>query len=347
MTKAPRPKAPTLDTITNFLDAAIAVSLAVENGADPADPAVQDQLNSLIAEFQPLTVIGTDAREVLSIDTASDGALPFLSYANGLGGDDLLVGDVSADVLVGGDGKDALSAGANRDALFGSAGDDILDGGDGRDFLSGGDDLDVLAGGRGRDTLDGGAGNDLLDGQDGRDILNGGTGVDTITGGTGRDTVVFDGVVFESAAVIDGDGIRQVENTPDILTDFTIGEDVFQFDVSDFNVSGNKKVSVSTAAEIRDGSNIIVLQDLDNDANAATAFNAGAAASLIAANVDVDGAGFFVYFNSALQINRLVYSENLNDATADIRVLANIDTLSGADAIAALDDFTGREFSFI
>jgi hypothetical protein len=131
------------------------------------------------------------------------------------------------------------------------------------------------------------------------------------------------------------------------VQDFEIGLDQFVFDQSVFNVSGNRKVSISSAAGIRDGANVIVLQDTDNDANAATAFNAAAAATLIADNVETDGAGFFVYWNSALGINRLVYSENLNEATADIRVLANLVDVSGAEAIAAIADFTARDFAFI
>lgn len=333
-------------SIDTYLSQAVAVSLQVEAGADLADPAVIDLLNSLVGTFDPLVLTGGNARDLLS--AADETPRPLLSYINGLGGDDVLLGgDRTADVIVGGDGKDAAIGDGGRDAVFGSAGDDILDGGRDNDLLFGGSDNDVLSGGRNRDTLDGGSGNDVLDGGSGRDELNGGTGIDTITGGSGRDRVILTDQAFESAAVVNGDGLRQVENTPDILTDWSVSEDIFVFDTEVFSVTGNRRVSVSNAADIAEGANIIVLQDTDNDANAATAFNAGAAANLIAANVDVDGAGFFVYWNSALGINRLVYSENLNDAAADIRVLANIDTLKGADAIAALDDFSGGNFAFL
>lgn len=327
--------------VDSWLDAAISISLAVEAGADPADPAVIAALDDLVATFAPRVLVGDDAPNILR----SGGSA--LAYLNGLGGADLLVGSASSDVAVGGDGADALFGDGNRDALFGSAGDDLLAGGFGDDVLFGGSENDLLEGGFGDDLLDGGAGSDVLDGGVGRDTLDGGTGVDTLTGGEGRDRFLFTGPAFENPATVAGDGLRQIENTPDILRDFTDGEDRFVFDTSDFNVSGNKKVSNALAADLRDGANVIVLRDTDNDGNAATAFNAGAAATLIADNLDTDGAGFFVYWNSALGINRLVHSANLNDATADIRVLGNIEGPTGLDAIAALEDFGARDFAFL
>lgn len=309
----------------DFLAAVAEIDALIAGGTAPTDPAVVALVDALAADFAPEILTGSDGANILSAALAGNP----LTFVDGLGGNDLLVGAGSADALLGGEGNDALSGGARRDGLFGGAGDDLLDGGNGFDMLSGG------------------GGNDVLSGDAGSDVLNGGLGIDTITGGGGRDRVVFGDQAFESAAIIAGDGIRQAENTPDILTDWAIGEDRFVFDTEVFGVTGNKKVSVSLAADIKAGANVIVLQDTDNDANAATVFNAGAAASLIAENVDVDGAGFFVYWNSALGINRLVYSENLNEATADIRVLANINTLAGAEAIAALDDFAGRDFAFL
>ena len=65
-----------------------------------------------------------------------------------------------------------------------------------------------------------------------------------------------------------------------------------------------------------------MLQDTDNDGNPATPFNAGSAANLIANALSDDGAGFFIYSNSVLAVNRLVYSTNLNSTTADLSILA-------------------------
>jgi hypothetical protein len=92
------------------------------------------------------------------------------------------------------------------------------------------------------------------------------------------------------------------------------------------------------------GPNVIVLQDSDNDSNPATAFNAGSAANLIAAGIDTPGAGFFVYFNSSLGLNRLVFSTNLSDPTADLKILARINTPSGLGAINALPSFSASNF---
>lgn len=316
------PNSPFLNALTaDFLAAVAAFNAASEAG----DPAATALLQDILSDFTPAVTTGTEAADILSADLFGNP----LTLAEGLGGNDLLVGGKATDALLGGAGADALAGNGGRDGLFGGEGDDLLDGGNGRVQISGGNGLDRLNGGANGD------------------VLNGGLGVDTITGGEGRDRVVFDGQAFESSLIIAGDNIRQAENTPDILTDWTIGEDRFLFDTEVFGVTGNKKVSVSLAADIKAGANVIVLQDTDNDANAATVFNAGAAASLIAENVDVDGAGFFVYWNSALGINRLVYSENLNEATADIRVLANINTLAGTEAIAALDDFSARDFAFL
>lgn len=343
-----------------FLDSAIAVSDAVLTGADPADPAVQEFLNMLVEEFQPTVAIGTDARDVLVANQNT------LNYINALGGDDVVQGSRNTDVLVGADGNDVLFGGRGADGLFGGNGDDVLfgeggndiirgddgndtiDGGNGKDELSGGAGNDVIDAGNGRDTINGDDGTDIILAGDGADVINGGAGVDTITGGNGADAVVFDGDRFTGGAVIDDDGVRQAVNTPDVLTDWSISDDRFVLDTSDFLVTGELNFFNGLAADIPEGGvNVIVLQDTDNDNNPATAFNAGAAASLIAANVETSGAGFFIYHNSGLQINRLVYSSDLSDPTADIAVLANIDTLKADDAIAALSTFSAENFDFI
>jgi hypothetical protein len=69
-------------------------------------------------------------------------------------------------------------------------------------------------------------------------------------------------------------------------------------------------------------------------------FNAGVAANLIAAQITSDGAGFFVYLNSALGVPRLVYSTNLNDNTSDLKILARMTNLDDD----ALPQFTEANF---
>jgi Ca2+-binding RTX toxin-like protein len=151
--------------------------------------------------------------------------------AKGGDGEDRLVGGAGNDRLDGEAGNDTLAGGDGNDDLFGDAGDDSLIGGAGNDQLHGGEDNDTLAGGEGddvlvgaegndkmfggtgNDNLGGGEGDDVVDGGTGNDFLNGGAGRDRLTGGAGNDTFVFDGI---------NDG-------PDIITDFTSGQDRILF----------------------------------------------------------------------------------------------------------------------
>jgi hypothetical protein len=93
--------------------------------------------------------------------------------------------------------------------------------------------------------------------------------------------------------------------------------------------------------------NVVVLRTFDNDANPATPFGAGNAADLIAAQITSPGPGFFVYFNSALDVPRLVFSTDLNDNTADLKVLFRMVNLTGATGQAALGNFTAENFTFV
>ncbi len=299
----------------SFLSGAAALSDTIASGVSPSEQAA-----ALALQFKAGVIDGTEGQDILT----SPGAR--FNLVNGLGGDDVLLGS------------------RRPDALFGGEGNDTLDGGNGNDGLFGGNGNDTMLGGNGNDLLRGEAGTDTLVGGNGKDFLNGGLGVDTMAGGNGHDTFFFDGPRFNGGATVDGDGVRQIVNTPDIVTDFSTSADRFVFDASDFAVTGPVSFFNGAAADIGEGYNVIVLQDTDNDANAATPFNAGAATSLIAANVDGPGAGFFVYHNSVLDINRLVYSADLSDANADISVVANITALNGQAAIDALQTFQAGNF---
>lgn len=323
-----------------FLDAAIAVSELVDQGADPSDPAVLAQLNDILAEFDPNFVVGTESGESI---LAKSG----LNYINALGGDDTLNGNNSTDVLIGGDGNDALFGGNRADGLFGGAGDDVLSGDNGADYLDGGEGADILNGGNGADQLFGEQGVDNLFGGNGADILNGGSGADILAGGNGRDAFVFDGDPFDGADVSAAG--RQVIANEDFIEDFDFDTDTILLDANDFGVDGDLQFDAIDAnlEDAPSGVNVFVLLNSDNDADPATAFNAGAAANQLAALVDEDGAGFFVYFNSSLGVNRLVYSTNLNDPTADLKIVARFNDLSGDAAVDALQDFNASNFAFI
>src|SRR5689334_21374544 len=92
------------------------------------------------------------------------------------------------------------------------------------------------------------------------------------------------------------------------------------------------------------GANVIVLRTFDNDNDPATPFAAGNAANLIAAQVTTPGAGFFIYFNQGLNVPRLVFSTDLNDPTADLKILVRFTNLTGTAGQAALATFTANDF---
>lgn len=129
---------------------------------------------------------------------------------------------------------------------------------------------------------------------------------------------------------------------------FDVQTDRFLIDAASFGVSGNPNFQNVLAVDgnVADDANVIVLQNSDNDANASTVFNARSAATLIAGNTDFARAGFFVYFNSALNINRLVFTPNLDDALAALTILAALNSPVGADAIVQLPTFTAATFEF-
>ena len=124
-----------------------------------------------------------------------------------------LTGSMGNDTIVGGTGDDLLRGKGRSDKLDGGAGHDELRGGLGSDELHGGDGNDRLSGGKGSDVLFGEAGDDTLYGRQSNDLLDGGAGNDTLEGGHGDDIFVF------------GDS-----HGNDVISDFTIGEDLIWID---------------------------------------------------------------------------------------------------------------------
>jgi Ca2+-binding RTX toxin-like protein len=166
-------------------------------------------------------------------------------------GNDHLIGGADGDVLDGGTGADLLEGGSGNDVyLVDNAGDEVVElAGEGADQVlttlltyqlpehveslsasgagnfhligngadnliagTGGDDL--LEGDGGHDELRGGSGNDTLVGGAGNDRLIGGAGTDVMTGGAGND-------IFQIGGWETG-----LEGDADIVTDFTVGEDL-------------------------------------------------------------------------------------------------------------------------
>jgi hypothetical protein len=133
---------------------------------------------------------------------------------------------------------------------------------------------------------------------------------------------------------------RQIVGGEPFIT-FDIATDVFSFDPSVFGVSGSLSFLNDLVANVPTaGVNVIVLQDTP------TPFAAGIAANLIAAQVTGPGPGFFVYFNSGLDLPRLVFSADLSDNTADLAILARMTNLSGQPGRDALPTFSESNFVF-
>jgi len=159
----------------------------------------------------------------------------------------------------------------------------------------------------------------------------------------GAATFVFNTDPFAGSTALTTPG-RQVVGNQITISSFDVNTDQFAFDPAVFNFSTLNFFNGTASNLPAGGVNVIVLQDFDNDNNPATAFNAGSAANLIANSLTTDGAGFFIYFNSVLSLNRLVYSTNLNATDADLRILTPINSPTGAAAIAALPTFGANNF---
>ena len=158
---------------------------------------------------------------------------------------------------------------------------------------------------------------------------------------------LFNSNPFAGSAANPNDGVRTVfAGQQRSIATFDQANDRFVLDLSQFNAGSSLSfASASLASPPAVGSNVIVMRETDDDGNAATAFGAGNAANLIANMVTTDGAGFFIYSNSALGVNRLVYSTNLNVNTADLSILARIESPNGAAAPGALAGFSANNFA--
>lgn len=130
--------------------------------------------------------------------------------------------------------------------------------------------------------------------------------------------------------------------------DFSISSDSFLFDSVVFGIQGPISFANDTVGNLPStGLNVVVLQTFDTDNDPATPFGAGNAANLIAEQITSPGAGFFVYFNSGLDLPRLVYSTDLSDFTSDLKILARMTNLQGDAGRSAIPTFSAANFQLI
>lgn len=138
---------------------------------------------------------------------------------------------------------------------------------------------------------------------------------------------------------------RQVVGGEDFII-FDIANDVFSLESTVFGIVGTQ---VHFANDLVDalptsGLNVVVLQSFDNDNDPGTPFGAGSAANLIADRITTPGPGFFIYFNSGLDLPRLVFSTDLSDNTADLKILFRLTNLSGQPGRDAIPLISAENF---
>ncbi|MGF1647648.1 MAG: calcium-binding protein [Kineosporiaceae bacterium] len=234
-------------------------------------------------------------------------------------------------VIAGTPGPDRLIGTAADDTINARGGDDVVRARGGDDTVHGGRGDDVLRGQRGDDTLSGGSGHD---------VLVGGAGIDTVTGGRGHDTVVFTGDPFAGVDV-SAPG-RTVVNTPDELLDHDLLTETLVLDRDDLDLPKDLLVVNGTVQDLfiqglsGTDADVVVLQGAVG--------NAGAAATAIADSGAAEGPGVFVYWNTTLLINRVVWSPDLGDPAADIAVLGNLRAVEGQAALDTLPDVPRSAF---
>lgn len=178
-----------------------------------------------------------------------------------------------------------------------------------------------------------------------RAFLNAAAALCFFSATAGAATITFATDPFAGSNALTTPGRQIVGN--ELFTPFSIATDVFAFHRDAFDISSIQFANDVVGNLATSGLNVIVLQTFDNDDNPGTAFGAGAAANLIAAQITSPGAGFFIYFNSGLDLARLVYSTDLDDPTADLKIIARLTDITGQAGRDAFPLFTAGNFALV
>jgi hypothetical protein len=168
----------------------------------------------------------------------------------------------------------------------------------------------------------------------------------SLTGSTASaSTFTFDTDPFAGTPVLTTPG-RQIVGGENFIV-FNPATDIFSLDATVFGVGNSVSFANDFAGNLPTSDlNVVVLESFDDDNNPGTPFGAGNAANLIAAQITTPDPGFLIYFNQGLDLPRLVFSTDLNDNTADLKVLARMLNLTGASGRDAMPTFTASNFTF-
>jgi Ca2+-binding RTX toxin-like protein len=183
-----------------------------------------------------------------------------LTFIDGAGGGDVLIGTAGPDILTStGNGNDSMLAGDGDDFVFGGSGSDTIRGGAGDDVLFGNGGGDRLFGEDGNDRLDGGTGSDPeLDGESGNDLIFGGNGNDVIRGGPGKDSL-SGGIGVDQLFGQQGGDLLSGGHGDDFIDGGGAIDRFSETSDSDFTVVGQTVHSVATGTETLVGIEIIFL----------------------------------------------------------------------------------------
>lgn len=143
---------------------------------------------------------------------------------------------------------------------------------------------------------------------------------------------------------------RQIVGNERFIPDFDVLNDKFAFNRQAFGTANGIQLFNGSASDIPSGGvNFIVLDtfDFDGDFSNGNQLNAGQAATLIANAVTETGSGFFIYFNSGLNLPRLVFSTDLSTPTADLKVLARFTGLTGDAGQAIMPEISAKNIGAV
>lgn len=171
-----------------------------------------------------------------------------------------------------------------------------------------------------------------------------------LTAGSAQAAVIrFDADPFGGTTVLQTPG-RQVVGGELFIPTFDLATDVIAFDAAAFKVDPVVRFANDFATGLPVGGvNAIVLRndDFDGVASNGRALNAVQSADLIAGRITEEGAGFFVYFNTALDLNRLVYSTDLSSSSADLKIVARFLDQAGQGGIDVLPQWSASNFTAV